>query len=129
MARPAYKITKADFAIAVEYLEKHFSHSGGFMVLRQCSTPDMLQGWCDDYLTAAEWKKLKQVIWATRKRNKAEIKPKQKPKNITISHQAWSELSELAEGEGITLSHALVKYIAGINRMSEIQRREVANYA
>lgn len=65
--RKSYVITPADYPLARRYID-HAMHRGeigtanGYMTYRQACTAEALQAWCDDYLPAAAWPKLKNAV-------------------------------------------------------------------
>lgn len=107
MGRPAYQITRTDFADARQYIlnamnRDEISNSDGWAALRQSDTPELLQRWCDDYLSPEIFKKLKNAVLAARKRSK-------KPKiGVDLTHTAHLRLSSLSSELGLTLSEAII---------------------
>ena len=89
--RPKYTITQSDFFSAYLYLERNYQDYSFQKLLRQIKSPEQLQAFCDDNLTAEQWKKLKTTIFAERKRNKDSV-PGKKQKNITLSQDAFNQL-------------------------------------
>ncbi|MDX1252206.1 MAG: hypothetical protein IDH49_08190 [Gammaproteobacteria bacterium] len=110
--RPAYQITKMDFAAAKKYLENAMergdvSKAGGYMAFRRADTPELLQAWCDDYLQFDIFRKLKGAVLAARKRARDYKTPKTKVR-IDLDYHAHMRLSSLAEELGATLSETVV---------------------
>lgn len=122
MGRPAYKINDTDYRDAIIYLLEQHKYSGAYHKLTLCLTGEELQSWCDDNLDAEQFQKLKQVIWARRKRSKDAMKSK-KPKQITISRRAWKSLRELANQDGMNYSEVLENYLGALNECPTVLRK------
>ncbi|NRB43152.1 MAG: hypothetical protein HRU20_32580 [Pseudomonadales bacterium] len=121
MARPAYKITEEDFSIAYKYLSKKHEGSAALMSLRVCGNGTELQDWCDIELKKSEFQKVKQVIWAERKRFE-DSKKRNKSKQITISKNAWEVLKRLSEDENLSLSETIENFINPMVQMPKPER-------
>jgi len=110
--RPAYRITRNDFAAARRYIENamergDISKAGGYMAFRRAGTPELLQTWCDDYLQADTFRKLKGAVLAARKRSRDYNTPRTKV-SVDLDHYAHLRLASLAEELGKTLSDTVV---------------------
>lgn len=124
MGRPAYKITDADYSDAVIYLLEQYKFSGSYYKLSKSNNAEELQQWCDEYLDEEQFKKLKQVIWAKRKRTKDAMKSL-KPKQITISRKAWKHLSDLSKKDGMSYSELLENYLEVLNESTSVSRKRL----
>jgi len=114
MARPKYLITTSDHWFARRWVEKKitnpawlgetrtYSAHQDFMV-RQEST-DALNAWCELWLPAMEWAKLKNAIRASRKRAGG-----MDGVSVTLSRYAWSLLDFWAKRKHCTLSEVIEK--------------------
>ena len=119
MSRPLYKIdNKGDFHIARDYIDNKINSkwpvSGAKRSVQASSdldnlrkTPEKLNAWCEKWLNAEQWTQLKNVIRATRRREKAK-KARKSPINVQLTHEAHKILSTLAVVDG-TMSDVIVK--------------------
>lgn len=83
------------------------SNVDGYMAFRQADTPDLLQAWCDDYLPARTFKKLKCAVIAARKRSRDD-KNKRSKVGVDLDFHAHHRLSSLAEKLDKTLSETIL---------------------
>lgn len=117
MPRAKYRIrTEEDYESAKRWLVKKFEQVGWpnvedarkaqarFMLVE---TPESLQAWCDRYLTAQQWKRIRDYIRAAR-RNSDDYK------SIKISANAWQILSDIAERDTLTYSDIIEKHLVPI---------------
>ncbi len=112
MGRPTYTITDADYAAARLYIENAMSRqdistSFGYMEYRGATTAVSLQSWCDDYLNADMFKKLKAAVLAARKRAR-DYKSYKAKKGVDLDHLAHLRLSALANELGLSLSDTIL---------------------
>ncbi len=110
--RTPYTLTPADYANARRYLDNAMqrgalSTSEGYIAYRQAYNAEALQAWCDDYLPAATWPKLKNALLAARKRSRDYGKVTQK-RGIDLDHLAHLRLTALADETGQTLSETIL---------------------
>lgn len=66
-----------------------------------------LNAWCQKWLNETQWGQIKDAI-NTARAQKEELKRIQPHRTISLTHQAWQILSDLARQEGITLSEIIV---------------------
>lgn len=123
MGRPAYRITDADYNNAMIYLLEQHKYSLAYHQLALCQTGEELQVWCDEQLSADEFKRLKQVILARRKRTR-DMAGRKKPKQITLQLRAWRSLKQLAKEDGLTYSEVLEKYMEALCEMPKPVREQ-----
>ena len=110
--RPPYTITQKDYASAQRYIMNAMTRgdiSGvdGYMAFRQADTPDLLQAWCDDYLPAHSFEKLKRAVMAARKRSR-DYKNKRSKVGVDLDFHAHLCLSSLADELDKTLSETIL---------------------
>lgn len=112
VGRPPYTITTGvDFVNARAYIKNamergDISQVSGYMTFRNADTAEKLQAWCNDYLDADQFEKLKTAVRVARKRSR-DYK-RQPRKSVDLSWPAWMALSRLAEERGVTLSEAVL---------------------
>ncbi len=110
--RSPYKITQKDYASARRYImnamtRDDISNVDGYMAFRQAETPDLLQAWCDDYLPARTFEKLKCAVIAARKRSR-DAKNKRAKIGVDLDFRAHLSLSLLADELDKTLSETIL---------------------
>ena len=120
MGRPKYQITRQDFAAARRWIvnareRDEISNVAGYMDFRQATTPELLQAWCDEYLSPEDVKRMKNAILAARKRSR-DYKPSKKKVGVDLDHLAHLRLSMLAEELGKTLSETILILEEGYTR-------------
>ena len=112
MGRPKYQITRQDHAAAWRWIanamdREEISNVHGYMDFRRATTPELLQAWCDEYLSPEDVKKMKNAILAARKRSR-DYKNKRVKYGVDLDHLAHLHLSSLAEELGKTLSETIL---------------------
>ena len=126
MPRPSYKIKNEDYSIAMEYLLNKFKYSGGYPYLIKCLNEEELQSWCDEYISDVQFKKLKQVIWATRKRNSDKAKFRENPtKQMSISKNALKVTNLLCKSDKMTQSQVIENYLGALAEMPKKMRDDI----
>ncbi|MCF6256171.1 MAG: hypothetical protein L3K25_07700 [Gammaproteobacteria bacterium] len=113
MPRPKYTISKTDISNARRYLQNamkrgDISDVDGYMRFCHAGTPEQLQSWCDDYLPAPIFKKLKTAVLAARKRDRDYRTTKAKV-GIDLDHYAHMRLLSLGKELNLTLSETVVR--------------------
>jgi len=117
MARSRYTITELDMAAALVYIgsklrdpywpsedtSAQVKAERGFRTAKR--DPVTLNRWCEKHLNADQWVQLKNAIRAARKRT-VDLS-RDPPKSVTLSHNAWRIISDLAKRDGITLSELI----------------------
>lgn len=90
----------------------------GYAAFRSVNTPELLQAWCDDYLDPDQWKKLKNSIWASRKRGRGyKIRKK---KQVDLDLYTWQRLKERAEEHNLNLSDMILKMDEIMDRAEDL---------
>ena len=119
MPRPKYLITQVDYRNAVRYLDQKVTEAGwiGGGPRRQANAAakyderkkglDNINAWAEQWLSSENWVQLKNAVRAARKRASTSVRDK--PKNVTLSREAHTILSELADVEGLTMSEFIVR--------------------
>ncbi len=132
MPRPKYQITDADFSNAMNYLGKrisaydieYFEDAGGnpekayYKALehrkKQEAQRVALNAWCEKYLPAEEWTKLKAALRKRRER----FERYQEQTTITISTKAHELLVKISERDNVTFTETLEHYLSRAWRAS-----------
>lgn len=141
MAKPAYSVTAEDFLHAAFYLGAQLRNYGiefdsmaatekakaefQAIAARPASSAaaKRLQHWCDQYLTQADWERLKSSV---RKRRQRQVQATPL-KTVVLSQKAHRLLSKLSKRDSVTLSEALERYLPGVLNKQPLktkQRRE-----
>lgn len=120
MNKQKYVIRQQDQIAAVEFLDKQIS-SGLYWLGEDASqgitaeheyqdakaNPNDLNAWCEKWLHDTQWAQLKNAISIARDQiEKQKYRPQLK--TVSLTHNAWEILSELAKSEGLTLSELIV---------------------
>jgi macrodomain Ter protein organizer (MatP/YcbG family) len=132
MARPRYRITAADVVHAANYL-KPLLQTFAFELRRDASyktadreffeaasskskdeRAEQLNAWCEKYLMAKTWGKLKLSI---RKRRERKSRIGQL-KSLSITSQAFDLIEKLAKRDQITYSEAIERHMGRALRKS-----------
>jgi len=120
MARPKYLITTSDHWFARRWVEKKIAnptwlgeartYAAHRDFLRQQESAEELNTWCELWLSAMEWRQLKNAIRSSRKRARGSDNI-----SVTLSRYSWSILDFWAKREGCTLSE-VIKRRLGTNQ-------------
>ncbi len=123
MARPRYKVTGTDFRFAWVWLKQKidsFSIPVNFNIKAKEEFEKIDRGaekdaeglnvWCEKWLSSCEWKQLKNVVRAQRKRKRDKLSG-QKPVGIDINRQAYVMLSTIGQRDNITLSKVIERHL------------------
>ena len=110
MAKQRYVITEQDYPAVLRYvqykLRNNLSWPSDDLLERnefkKCRDPVTLNSWCEKWLSGEQWQQLKTAARASRKRSRNTRRDK--PKNITLTNNAWRMLSALAKRDRVTLS-------------------------
>ena len=110
MAKQRYVITEQDYPAVLRYvqykLRNNLSWPSDDLLERnefkKCRDPVTLNVWCEKWLSGDQWQQLKTAARASRKRSRNTRRDK--PKNITLTNNAWRMLSALAKRDEVTLS-------------------------
>ncbi|MCU7951070.1 MAG: hypothetical protein KZQ64_06700 [gamma proteobacterium symbiont of Bathyaustriella thionipta] len=95
MGREKYQIKSSeDFYSAIKYIERNLKNYAIRIDFNKLTTAGELQDFCSLHLDDNEWRRLRVSIRAERKRNKDSV-PGNELKNITLSPNAFNELSKL----------------------------------
>ena len=110
--RHPYKITQKDFSAARRYIEnamlrEEISKADDYMGFHNAHTPELLQTWCDNYLPANIFTKLKRAVLAARKRSR-DYKTTRTKVGIDLEHLAHLRLSSLAKEIDKSLSETIL---------------------
>lgn len=120
MNKQKYVIRQQDQSAAVGFLDKQIS-SGIYWLGEDISQSSMaereyqgaktnsndLNAWCGKWLHDTQWAQLKNAISIARDQiEKQKYRPQLK--TVSLTHNAWQILSELARNEGLTLSELIV---------------------
>lgn len=125
MGRPAYKITKADWQAANEWITNQLQNlfwldsdeKGKHLPSNRWQAekawkeidqtdPESLQTWSEEWLRPRDWARMKTSIRVARSRA---INHK---KTINLDYEAWLDLSGRAEEWNLTLSETVLKLIS-----------------
>lgn len=125
MARPKYEITAADVTNAKSYLQSklrnyrielgedvsYYNAEQEFLKAgeekRKEKRAELVNAWCEKYLSSQEWYKLKLAIRKRRER----LKRHNDLKTVTISARAFELLSKLATRDDVTYTEVLEHYL------------------
>ena len=125
MPRPRYRITEEDFLHAEFYLSMRIrnfrvklpegispldmqeEYDGAVRSEGRKQRLQLLNVWCEKYLSGAEWQKLKSAIRKRRER----FRRCDEHRTITITAKAHRYLSQLAKRDKVTLSEILEHYL------------------
>ena len=123
MPRPKFKITRDAAYTARQYCKRKFAldpywprpdthENAEALSTFPNSTGEALGGdlqtWCERWLSTEQFRQLQGALRSRKKRNLE----KEPPKTLTLSHEAWLMVSELAKRDKVTVSTFL------INRLS-----------
>lgn len=67
-----------------------------------------LNAWCRKWLNEAQWAEIRRTIQALKERSEKKLHYSEPHKTISITHQAWKALSEIALQEQKTLSEVII---------------------
>ncbi len=130
MARPKYKVTKNDFWAVIRWLNQKLDEfdfpemrgrdiDAGIMAKREFkalnqkevkTSLDILNTWCEKWLSGEEWIQLKNAVRAQRKRKKDGASGK-KPVGVDLTQSAYFILSTISKRDNITLSRVIELYL------------------
>ena len=114
MARQRYSITEQDYPAVLRYVQyklrnllewpsdDNTEQNKSINAFKHCRDPVTLNSWCEKWLSGDQWRQLKTAARASRKRSRNTRRDK--PKNITLTNNAWRMLSALAKRDRVTLS-------------------------
>lgn len=139
MNKQKYVIRQQDQNAAVEFLDKQISSglywlgedaSQGIVAEREYqdakTNPNDLNAWCEKWLHETQWAQLKNAISIARDQiEKQKYRPQLK--TVSLTHNAWEILSELAKNEGLTLSELIVNRL-GNEWLNSYEQNSLANH-
>ena len=125
MPRPRYRITADDFlhaefclslrirslriklARGISSIDAQAEYDIAVRTKEKGQRLDLLNAWCEKYLTWAEWTKLKSAIRKRRER----FRRCDDQKSVTITAKAHRLLLQLSKGDDVTFSRILEHYL------------------
>ena len=140
MPRPRYQITDDDFLHAEFYLTVRIrnlritfakgissidaaaDYQDAVRTDGKTKRLELLNSWCERYLSGTEWKRLKSAIRKRRER----FRRADEQKTVTITAKAHRLLSQLAERDNVTFSGILEHYLGNAvnsNRGRPVSRK------
>ncbi|MFZ1712662.1 MAG: hypothetical protein WAT53_06315 [Nitrosomonas sp.] len=81
--------------------------------------PDGMNAWCEKWLNDVQWEQLRQAISVGC--DVQENRQLQPLKTISLSHQAWEILADLAQQSDTTLSNVIITHLGNVNFTACIQ--------
>jgi len=78
-----------------------------------------MNAWCEKWLNDVQWEQLRQAISVGC--DVQENRQLQPLKTISLSHQAWEILADLAQQSDTTLSNVIITHLGNVNFTACIQ--------
>ncbi|HNP51522.1 MAG TPA: hypothetical protein PKJ85_06965 [Nitrosomonas nitrosa] len=141
MAEQKYVIRQQDKNAAVSYLDQQIasnpqwlSHDDAKRSIAEREYRDAkfesitLNDWCWKWLDETRWAQLKNAIQAARDRIESQ-KYRPQLKTISLTHNAWQILTDLAKHDEATLSEVIIKRLGGeqLNSYDQPEKRRYIN--
>jgi len=135
-----YIIRQQDINAAITFIDHQLSKNSGWLVetesLRMVAEQEYHQAriehanfnaWCQKWLNKSRWAEIKQAIFLARDQQEVKSKYIEPHKMISVTHQAWQILSEIALQDQATLSEVIINRLGGNNAVVSQPRKSRYN--